>query len=212
MARLYRPLDVPMSTRRLPPPDAAWDEATRVALTLLALIIAAVVLGTVAFAVLRQPPALDCGGIHNPCPRVAVRSAAPRTPRAPLPLEPPTLAPAAVLINEQPLVRVDGDAVRVFFATGQADLPRQARAAFEPIAAAIRAGQHAHIGSFHEAVGDATANTDLAARRARVVFDLLLNLGAPAARLHLAEPVLIAPEAASAQNPSQRVQITLLPK
>lgn len=202
-----------MTVRRLHSLPPADDEATTVALTIVVLVVAAVVFGVLGFAVLRQWQAVDCGDVHNPCLPVARSlSVATRAPRVPLPLEPPTLAPSAVLINEQAIVRVDGDAVRVFFATGSAELPRQARAALEPTAAAIKAGQHAHIGSFHEAVGDVLANMDLAAQRSQAVLDLLVALGAPRTHLHLAEPVLIAPELANAQTQSQRVQITLLPK
>lgn len=186
---------------------SSTDAAEKVALTLLTFVVTIVLAATLSFAVLSQRGEHAVQNLLASLPASLPRLPVPSV--AALPQEPPVLAPAAILINEQAIARVDEDAVRLFFVTERADLPEQARSALAHIVAAAKAGTaRVHISSFHEDVGDAAAHVELARRRAQAVHALLLSLGVARSSIVLDEPVLTSPELGNAQ--AQRVQVTLI--
>jgi outer membrane protein OmpA-like peptidoglycan-associated protein len=88
-------------------------------------------------------------------------------------------------------VPLTGDlAGTVFFATGQAALPTDAKNSLEVIRAAAVAAptKRVVLSGFHDATGDPAKNAELAKERAKGVREALTKAGVPAARIVLRKP------------------------
>jgi len=97
---------------------------------------------------------------------------------------------------------------RVYFELGKAEPPPDATAALAPYVAAAK-GKHASVvvSGFHDASGDATANAELAKRRAFAVRDLLVGAGVPSDRVELRKPALTTGDGDPRE--ARRVEVTL---
>lgn len=126
----------------------------------------------------------------------------------PAPTEPAALAPAAVVFNEQAVVRVDGEIVKFFFATGKAEVAEGAEAALAQVLQGVKDGKRVRISGFHDAVGDAAANEELAKRRAQAVQATLVRLGVEEARVELAKPAQTLASGSNAE--ARRVEVFLI--
>jgi cytochrome c5 len=113
----------------------------------------------------------------------------------------PAPAPAAAAVAPAPVAaaapaadgaRVEASAglVKLFFASGKAELPPDAKAALGKLADEIKAGaKMAVISGYHDATGSAAKNAELAKQRAVGARDLLVAAGVPKDRITLQKPV-----------------------
>lgn len=107
----------------------------------------------------------------------AAPSAAPAPSTAPAPVAPAAPAPAAAI-------------AKVYFASGQKDLPADAAAALAPVVDAAKAGadRRLAISGFHDRTGNPEVNAELAKQRALAVRDALVAAGVAESRIELRKP------------------------
>ena len=105
------------------------------------------------------------------------------------------LAPAAVLPQaaspekqETPSVEMDESVVHFYFASGSAELPKEAPLALVDVVKGVAAGQHVVISGFHDATGNQAQNAALAKERAEAVQRVLAELGVEADKMELRRP------------------------
>ena len=79
---------------------------------------------------------------------------------------------------------------RVHFEPGKADAPEDSPMLLRPAIRAAKAAPNSRlvVSSYHDASGDAAANTELARRRALAVRDALMAAGISEKRIELARP------------------------
>ena len=98
--------------------------------------------------------------------------------------------------------------VKLYFASGKADLPAQAKGALDKLAEEIKAGGKAvQISGFHDARGSAAKNAELAKRRAIGTRDLLVAAGVAADKIELKKPQSTTGGGAEAE--ARRVEVSL---
>ncbi len=98
--------------------------------------------------------------------------------------------------------------VKLYFASGKAELPAQAKAALETLASEIKAGgKMVQISGFHDAKGSAAANAELAKQRAIGTRDLLVAAGIGADKIELKKPQSTTGDGAASE--ARRVEVTL---
>lgn len=107
-------------------------------------------------------------------------------------------------------VKVDGDVVKFYFATGRADLAMGADDALAAVVQAVSAGKKAVISGYTDATGDAAKNAELAKQRALAVRAALVKLGVPQGRIEMRKPEsTTASGAGSGSNAeARRVEVT----
>ena len=140
---------------------------------------------------------------------------APAAVSAPAMTAAPAAAPAAAVAT--PVAPVPAaavavlDVVKLYFDTGKADLPADAKGKLEPLVAKAKAeaGKKLTISGFHDATGDLASNQALAKQRAEAVRDHLKLVGIAEDRI-----VLVKPEqtqgGGGADNPeARRVEVAL---
>lgn len=157
------------------------DDNTRVALTFIGLIVAAVVVGVLTFAVM---------GLGS---------------------RPSAEAPEVELVIEEVDIAPVGDAlVKVYYEIGQADLSGDAQAQLAKVveAAAAQPTLIVLVSGFHDASGNAAQNAELAKQRALGVRQALLSAGVGVERVKLRKPesTLGDGQAAEARRVELRVQ------
>jgi outer membrane protein OmpA-like peptidoglycan-associated protein len=115
-------------------------------------------------------------------------------------------AASARAVTAPSIVRVLG---KLHFEVGKADLPEDAPMLLRPAIRTARAieGSKLVISGYHDASGDATANAELAKRRALAVRDMLVAAGISEQRIELAKPVITQGGADDAE--ARRVEVTL---
>ena len=173
------------------------DDQQRFALGLVFTLVAVVVASVVGFAAYRSTGQPAAGA--DAAAAIAV---------APAPAEPAALAPAAVVLTEQAAVRIDGNVVKFFFATGKTDVAAGAHDALADVVEGAKTGKRVEISGFHDATGDAAVNADLAKRRAQAVRDALLGLGVEEATIELAKPAQTL--ASGSNDEARRVEVVLI--
>ncbi|MDQ8023507.1 MAG: OmpA family protein [Moraxellaceae bacterium] len=158
------------------------DDNTRVALTFIGLIVAAVVVGTITFAVLSA-------GSHT-------ASDAPQA--------------VEVVIEEVDIAPVGEALVKVYYEIGQADLSADGQAQLAKVVevAAAQPTLIVLVSGFHDASGNAAQNAELAKQRALGVRQVLLSAGVGEERVKLRKPesTLGDGQAAEARRVELRVQ------
>ncbi|MEC5397184.1 OmpA family protein [Uliginosibacterium sp. H1] len=157
------------------------DDNTRVALTFIGLIVAAVVVGVLTFAVM---------GLGS---------------------RPSAEAPEVELVIEEVDIAPVGEAlVKVYYEIGQADLSGDAQAQLAKVveAAAAQPTLIVLVSGFHDASGNAAQNAELAKQRALGVRQALLSAGVGVERVKLRKPesTLGDGQAAEARRVELRVQ------
>lgn len=126
----------------------------------------------------------------------------------PVPTEPAALAPSAIIVNEQAVVRVDDGVVKFFFATGKATLANGANEALASVVEGAAAGKRVQVSGFHDAVGDVTINAELAKKRAQAVHAALRTLGVAEAQIELSKPAQTLANGSNAE--ARRVEVILV--
>jgi outer membrane protein OmpA-like peptidoglycan-associated protein len=106
---------------------------------------------------------------------------------------------------------VAGDVVKLYFATGSADLPADEKAKLDAFAAKAKAdaGKKLSVSGYHDASGDQAANEALAKQRAEAVRDALKAAGVAEDRIALDKPMVSQGNVAGDDRESRRVEVSL---
>jgi outer membrane protein OmpA-like peptidoglycan-associated protein len=114
----------------------------------------------------------------------------------------------AVVIPDGASVRVQGDTVNFYFATGSADLAPGAAGALATVIKGVEDGRKAVVSGFHDATGDGGRNAQLAQKRAEMVRNVLTGLGVPADKVELKTPAVTTGSGNNAE--ARRVEVRLV--
>lgn len=163
-----------------------------------------------------QPPllplvlsaALIAFGVAYSVDAEALDSTSPSAAPSHMTYEPPTLAPSAIVLQAAPVFRAEQGMVKFFFAPSKTQLPTSADSAFQDIVTAIQGGQRIQIAGFHDETGNAQLNTELAKKRAHMIHQHLVRLGAPASAMNIKKPALAAPSSNHAE--ARRVEVVFV--
>jgi K(+)-stimulated pyrophosphate-energized sodium pump len=122
----------------------------------------------------------------------------------------PPAAPAAAT-SSMAAPAVAGDVVKLYFATGSADLPADEKAKLDAFAAKAKAdaGKKLSVSGYHDASGDQAANEALAKQRAEAVRDALKAAGVAEDRIALDKPMVSQGNVAGDDRESRRVEVSL---
>jgi len=116
------------------------------------------------------------------------------------------MAAAAQTAADAASIKVDGQVVKFYFATGKSELPNGAAAALANVIKGVADGKKAVVSGFHDASGDPAKNAELAKQRAFSVRDALKTAGVAEDKIELKKPEQInAGDSADAR----RVEVTL---
>ncbi|HEY4665497.1 MAG TPA: OmpA family protein [Comamonas sp.] len=147
---------------------------------------------------------VDAEPLSESASETSVASYAPPT----MPFEPPTLAPSAIVLGATPAYRMEEGVVKFYFAPSKTDIPLSAERALHEIAASIHNGQRVQISGFHDSTGNAQQNIALSKKRAEVVQQRLIALGAPAKAIEVKKPAVAVTTQDHAE--ARRVEVALL--
>jgi len=169
------------------------DSQQRFALGLIFALIALVVLSVVGAAVYHYglPQAGAAEGAAAPATSVAVITET-----------------VVATVPEGASIRVEGDTVNFYFATGSADIAPGAAEALAIVLKGVESGRKAIVSGFHDTTGDAAVNEQLARKRAETVRDVLAGLGVPAEKITLEKPAVTTGSGSNAQ--ARRVEVRLI--
>ena len=120
-------------------------------------------------------------------------------------MPPAAMAPAAAAGAGS--IQVEGQLVKLYFATGSAQVPSGASEALAGIAKGVSAGQRAVISGYHDASGDAQKNAELAKQRAMAVGAALKLAGVPEDKMDFEKPAMASEGATAAE--ARRVEVAL---
>jgi photosynthetic reaction center cytochrome c subunit len=106
---------------------------------------------------------------------------------------------------------VAADVVKVYFATGSADLAADEKAKLDPLVAKAKAdaGGKVSVSGYHDAAGDDAANAALAKQRAENVRDALKAAGIGEDRIVLDKPMVAQGNVAGDNPEARRVEVSL---
>lgn len=104
-------------------------------------------------------------------------------------------------------VRVEGDVVTFYFASGKTEVAAGAAEALSEVVKGVAVGKKAVISGFHDTTGDPALNEELARQRALAVRDALMALGIGEDKLALKKPEVGAASGSNAE--ARRVEVTL---
>jgi outer membrane protein OmpA-like peptidoglycan-associated protein len=166
------------------------DDNKRVAMILVAAVVALVVAGVTTLGVFKARGAA-----------APVAASAPAAEAAAAPAAEPASASAAAAAA--------APAEKLFFEVGADALPADANEVLARVADAARANTAAvvQISGFHDASGDPVQNADLAKRRAFAVRDALVANGVPEAQIQLSKPAVT--EGGTDPREARRVELTV---
>ena len=157
-------------------------------------------------ALLIVPLVVKVHGGEAPLPAVA----APAAVTAPAATSAAALIrPAGVTDADAASVKVEGDVVRFYFASGKSELAGGAKEALASIVKGVGSGKKAVISGYVDSSGDAVQNAAIAKLRASAVQDLLVFSGVPADKIELKKPDDIKAGATSAVE-GRRVEVALM--
>jgi outer membrane protein OmpA-like peptidoglycan-associated protein len=114
----------------------------------------------------------------------------------------------SVVIPDGASIRVVGDKVNFYFATGSADLAPGAAEALAAVIKGVESGRKAVVSGFHDITGDAAINEQLAKKRAEMIREVLVGLGVPASKVDLQKPAVTAGSGNNAE--ARRVEVKLI--
>lgn len=115
-------------------------------------------------------------------------------------------APAAG-VGDAASVRVEGDVVKFYFASGKTEIAAGAAEALSEVVKGVAVGKKAVISGFHDTTGDPALNEELARLRAFAVRDALMALGIGEDKLELKKPEVGTASGTNAE--ARRVEVTL---
>jgi K(+)-stimulated pyrophosphate-energized sodium pump len=107
-------------------------------------------------------------------------------PQAPAPATAPATGAAPADVGAS--IKTEGGVVKIYFATGSAEVASGANAALADIVKAVQSGARATVSGYHDASGDPAKNAELAKQRAVSVVAVLKSAGVAEDRIELAKP------------------------
>lgn len=173
------------------------DSQQRFALGLIFALIALVVLSVVGAAV-----------YHYGLPQAGAAEGAAAQAGAPATSVAVITETVVATVPEGASIRVEGDTVNFYFATGSADIAPGAAEALAIVLKGVESGRKAIVSGFHDTTGDAAVNEQLARKRAETVRDVLAGLGVPAEKITLEKPAVTTGSGSNAQ--ARRVEVRLI--
>ena len=127
-----------------------------------------------------------------------------------MPAAAPATAPAATPTEaDSASVKVEGDVVKFYFASGKSEIAGGGKDALAVTVKGVAGGKKAVISGYVDASGDPVKNAAIAKMRAFAVQDLLIVAGVPADRIELKKPDDIKAGATSAAE-GRRVEVALM--
>ena len=116
-------------------------------------------------------------------------------------------AAASAVADEGAKTVVENGVVKVYFASGKADVAANTNDELAAIVAGAKEGKAVVISGFHDSTGNAAQNAELAKNRALKVKDALVALGVPADKIQLEKPAATAGDGNNAE--ARRVEVVL---
>ncbi|MCC7458005.1 MAG: sodium-translocating pyrophosphatase [Nitrospira sp.] len=116
------------------------------------------------------------------------------------------MASAAQAAADAASVKVEGEVVKFYFASGKDELPNGAAGALAGVIKGVADGKKAVVSGFHDASGDPAKNAELAKQRAFAVRDALKAAGVAEDKIELKKPEQIN---AGAAADARRVEVAL---
>ena len=156
-------------------------------------------------ALLIVPLVVKVHGGEAPAPAAA----APAAISAPAAAMPATAGATAAAEADAASVKVEGDVVKFYFASGKSEIAGGGKEALAVIVKGVAGGKKAVISGYVDASGDPVKNAAIAKMRAFAVQDLLVVAGVPADKIELKKPDDIKAGATSADE-GRRVEVALM--
>ena len=156
-------------------------------------------------ALLIVPLVVKVHGGEAPAPAAA----APAAISAPAAAMPATAGATAAAEADAASVKVEGDVVKFYFASGKSEIAGGGKEALAVIVKGVAGGKKAVISGYVDASGDPVKNAAIAKMRAFAVQDLLIVAGVPADKIELKKPDDIKAGATSAAE-GRRVEVALM--
>ncbi len=156
-------------------------------------------------ALLIVPLVVKVHGGDAPLPAVATPAAI----SAPAAAMPATAGATAATEADAASVKVEGDVVKFYFASGKSEIAGGGKEALAAIVKGVAGGKKAAISGYVDASGDLVKNAAIAKMRAFAVQDLLIAAGVPADKIELKKPDDIKAGATSAAE-GRRVEVALM--
>ncbi len=156
-------------------------------------------------ALLIVPLVVKVHGGEAPAPAAA----APAAISAPAAAMPATAGATAAAEADAASVKVEGDVVKFYFASGKSEIAGGGKEALAVIVKGVAGGKKAVISGYVDASGDPVKNAAIAKMRAFAVQDLLIFSGVPANKIELKKPDDIKAGATSAAE-GRRVEVALM--
>jgi len=116
-------------------------------------------------------------------------------------------ADAAQAALDAASIKIEVGVVKFYFASGQSELAVGASDALLDLIKGARHGRKLVIAGFHDAIGDAAKNAELARQRALAVRDALTSAGVPVQQIEIKKPEAMAGSGSSAE--ARRVEVSL---
>ncbi|QTD47291.1 OmpA family protein [Ottowia testudinis] len=116
-------------------------------------------------------------------------------------------AGAGAAVADGPSIKIEGNVVKFYFASGKDELARGAAEALGDVVRGVAAGKKAVISGYHDVTGDPAKNEELAKQRALRVRDALTALGIGEDKLDLRKPAVTTADGSNAE--ARRVEVTL---
>lgn len=155
------------------------DTPKRAALIVVFGVVAAVVIGVVAFGVMHRQPAMAPSTVLA---TVTALVAAPSS----------DASAAALAASDAASIKIENGVVKFYFASGKADLASGAGEALADVVKqakeGLSSGRKLRVSGFHDATGDAVKNAELARQRAIAVRDALRAAGVAESQVELTKP------------------------
>lgn len=156
------------------------DTPKRAALIVVFGVVAAVVVGVVAFGAMHRKPAT--------APSTVLATATAMVAAAPA----GDASAAALAASDAASIKIENGVVKFYFASGKADLAPGAGEALADVVKQAKegasSGRKLLVSGFHDATGDAAKNAELAKQRAIAVRDALKAAGVAESQVELKKP------------------------
>jgi cytochrome c5 len=126
---------------------------------------------------------------------------------APAPASTPVASASPAAVADAASLKVENGVVKMYFASGKADLAEGAKPALQTLVKSAAAGKKLVVSGYHDAKGNATANAELAKKRALAVRDVLTSLGVDKANIDLKKPTSLVGDGSNAEARRVEVQV-----
>jgi cytochrome c5 len=158
--------------------------------------------GGAKFAEPAAPAASGAAAAAEPAASGAAVPAVPAPATAPV-----AAASSTVTVADTASLKVEGGIVKMYFASGKADLAEGAKPALQTLVKSAAVGKKLVVSGYHDAKGNATVNAELAKKRAIAVRDMLMVLGVDKANIEMKKPTSLVGDGSNAEARRVEVQV-----